>query len=660
MKTLLNPSLFKRYVSRSSMNLLDKRHFLMVLMLTLGVSAVQAEGHSMWVWERAMFGDSKSTGILDDSSKAQELIDFCLTNNITEVYLATEDQIPDNHSSWASLIEQLHNAEIKVQALLGTADWLMPTGGWGSFSPKQDRAYGLARTGEVLDYQMAASSSLHAFDGVQFDIEIETVDGTDPSDGLRMTQEDRVRWYLEFINSVKSERASHGFDSASLPYEWAISMNYDRPKIAGNNYTYPAPRGTTKPAWQHLFDQFERITFLTYADRPRFIAAGMRGELDYLDDMSNPPLIRFSHEFQRKFRGDALDIDDSVYNEDYLTVINIRQYLDSVMADRPYYEGWAIHTYDNEVAANGQFTDWLTKNNNANKNFTYPSAMPFTAVDNKVVARNSVETIRNPVYVRLNIKAHYNLAPNVSTNNCRDMIGILVLGTGYSSEQKLIDNRDAVDYDGIAPNRWFYLEDLNWTTSGTLLSNGICWDNPATISEPNKGVERDIILEEGEIYRMIVTYNDSGDSGINQYFLSAELGTANPVGSKGDSFDRPVEINVYLDSMPNYNGDNVAHLNGSFVIQDSDLDGLSNGTEMQFGTDPFTTDSANAQTRLFLDGKPEDDLQKSFYYANRSIEAFYEIEPQSNVDFRVGANGYIVFGPGFKAKEGSRVTAKVN
>ena len=706
------------------LNALAKKLILVTLMMFTLMSSTAQAGHGMWVW-------GKTQEALNNTAKAQEIVDFCNKNNITVVYLNAGDNIVGNYAAWESFIERFHLNGIAVEALLGTADWLMPARGWdppaNNFLNKPDRADGLEKVEAVLAYQ-AAANSLHAFDAMHFDIEIQTLgcakydlglldgmnlaavpetveamedyDGrviiarlndqaplnilfrfipeggggptdyfysdnphaddydpdiaqllayidieagspwnlahlsdeakqsilhdaksltyhcpNDPDDGALTTEEDRVRWYLEFIESVKAARSSYGFDGNNLPFNWDINMSYDLPNHASIDYTY---NGATKPAWQHLFDQFDCITFMTYADRTRFIADALEAELiyidtllNYIDTLTSCGSVRFAHEFQRYFRGIDL-ADEGLHNEDYLTVVNLRQNVDSLMVNRPYYHGWALHAYDNEDSSNGQLTDWLT----SNTPFDYPTSMTFTPTgDRKTIPQNTTETIDKPVYVRLKIKADPKLEYTEvfppghrwegQSKQVRNMISLLILGRGYASEDDLDANRADISYDGIAPKGWYFFNDMMWWTDSTatwpqVRDKGVAWANPATTANPHEGVQRNVVLQEGEIYRLIVSYHN--ENGINGEFISTSLGTLNPEGAEGDSFADPVEIDIYLGAEPNYGTAGEPHLNNSYVIQDSDLDGVSNGTEIQFGTDPFAAPTAGVEVLKRLDG----------------------------------------------------------
>ncbi len=311
------------------------------------------EGDAIWVWRRTRALRESANG---DPTVLNDFIQFCHENRITEVYVyagdihATRDQFP-------ALLAQLHANGIRVEALMGEGTWLMPTGGWdhpdNNLSGTHDRSDGLATVAELLVYQEEHLPD-QRFDGIHFDLEIQTLirdnglPWTDPDTGDPIGDEQRIRYYLEFVDAVLALRDAFEFGPEDLPFNWDMPMHMDRPGFAAMPWPPEAP---TKPGWQHLFQRFDRITFMTYADRAHYITGGMEAELAYLDALQrsprqSPPPVRFSLEFQRQFKHHILE-NIGFANEEYQSLANLRNNVESVLHNRDYFVGWANHAFDN-------------------------------------------------------------------------------------------------------------------------------------------------------------------------------------------------------------------------------------------------------------------------------------------------------------------------
>ncbi len=612
---------------------------LVVCLLTgLLPRAVQA-ADAMWVWERAT--ESIIEGP-DRDAELQKLLDFCAENFIDEIYMSVlkvnpnnpdaqqpSMLIPANEARWEQVLAALHDAGIRVEALSGKGDWLMPTGLWTTpplnFPLKEDRGYGLGVLDDILQYQSDHQGSpQQQFDGVHLDIEIQTLVPDDPNPGddtfelypdPRHAEEEidelkRIGFFLQFIDQVVAARTAAGYDPLNLPFNWDISMNYDlgpsasAPGHASLSIDYPDADGggnVTKPAWQHIFDRLERIAFLTYSDRIRPIAAQMKRELAYVAALAIPPLVRFSFEFQDRFRNNNL-ASVGLGNEDRLAYINLRQNADALMIGRDYYAGWAMHTYDNINANNGDYQTWV----NDNPPMAYPPAglEDFESSDAAITLPTrplGSQDITDPVYVRLKLQADPGYV-YTSGFSVRSMMSLVPIGYGYASEADLENlNQEANPandpnrwYDGAAPVGWFYFKRplMRWwrpgvvndpteTSDNELVSEGVCWPNPATAQDPQLGVERDIVLQRDEFYRFVLIYNGPTGAGILEFASVPLCGLAPPDNSPNN----PLEVRIVLGELANLASLDLEHSNTSVTIVDNDGDELLDVQEMLMGTD---------------------------------------------------------------------------
>lgn len=588
-----------------------------------------AVGDALWVWERA------TAGIIfndPDDEKLNALIDFCFTNGIATVFMSVQfyseaDKDPtmlleDYYPRWKAVIQRLHQHGIRVEALTGKTEWLMPQGGFmhsyalpgaPSFLDLlnlEDRPYGMQMLADVFNYQdfaLQEGGALAAFDALHLDVEIHTLvyersdTGAEanyiynlPSgESVEVDEVERIHLYLSLIEDITLLRDGRGYSSTTFPVNWDISAVYDNGDVGGFNYTYD---GETKPAWQHILGRLEEITFLSYADRARYLADQIGPELEYVNAVGVP--FRMSLEFQDRFEDNMLD-NVSLAQEDALSYINMRQAAMMLAIQNDHFGGLAIHTYDNRNEVDGQYPTWLEANFTGSF-LDDPVAM---SVANEVVIPTDGTTLINPVYVKVYFKGSLELpyAPNASPAwDAHDgMLSFLPIGKGYAARSD-VENHASL-FNGLMPQFWWYYSD----GSGRSATNrwwpnapygafpdvqykGVCWANPATSSVPDVGVARYITLEQGEGYQFIFMHNEwTGIVNANSMRLVADYG----VNGEGNSLANPLEIRMYLDTVDNYANNTAAHLHHSMVIADSDRDGLEDYEEQANFTDPNKADT---------------------------------------------------------------------
>jgi hypothetical protein len=109
--------------------------------------------HGMWVWN--------SASILETPGGAEALRDFCKSEDINEVYLATPEPLPGGQETELSrLIGLLHQANIRVEALLSSVDADEP-------GPHRDALVRRAQNVVQFNQEHAATP----FEGIHLDIE---------------------------------------------------------------------------------------------------------------------------------------------------------------------------------------------------------------------------------------------------------------------------------------------------------------------------------------------------------------------------------------------------------------------------------------------------------------------------------------------------------
>ena len=88
----------------------------------LSVSPALAGGFALWVHDttRAIIEAHSDEAA---EAQAEELLQFCLENNITLLYLEAIDIVePNNYARWRFVLEKFRSVGIKVEALIGDAD----------------------------------------------------------------------------------------------------------------------------------------------------------------------------------------------------------------------------------------------------------------------------------------------------------------------------------------------------------------------------------------------------------------------------------------------------------------------------------------------------------------------------------------------------------
>lgn len=123
------------------------------LMLPAAAADRPAPVHGLWVW--------RSSSVLQESTAAQALADFCRSSAITEIYVS----VPSHYSALqelhlAQLITQLHASGVRVEALLSSTN---------ADEPGAPRTKLLDRVQSILEFNRQHAAQ--RFDGVHLDIE---------------------------------------------------------------------------------------------------------------------------------------------------------------------------------------------------------------------------------------------------------------------------------------------------------------------------------------------------------------------------------------------------------------------------------------------------------------------------------------------------------
>jgi hypothetical protein len=120
---------------------------------SLTALASPAEVHGLWLW--------KSPTVLEAPNASESLLEFCKSENITEIYVSiSERSEAAEESHLVHLISSLHRSNIRVEALLSSSE---------ADEPGKHRETLLRHVQGVLQFNQRHPSA--RFDGIHLDIE---------------------------------------------------------------------------------------------------------------------------------------------------------------------------------------------------------------------------------------------------------------------------------------------------------------------------------------------------------------------------------------------------------------------------------------------------------------------------------------------------------
>jgi hypothetical protein len=268
----------------------------------IGARAGEPLVHGVWVW--------KTPSALELPGSAEALRDFCKANEINEVYLSfSRKPSAADKSRVTGLIEQLHQASIRVEALLGSAN---------ADKPGLPRDELVAQVREILQFNQKHPKT--RFDGIHLDIE------------PHQRAENKGPGNLTFLpNLVAAYRAVMAVaEPAKLTVNADIPNKYLKGDLAQR---------------QMLLSSVPRVTLMLYElSSPK-------------DGKSNPEKIQKLHQAADKYLRIAYEgLDDpklakmaiALRTPDYGGFLpDILNTLDSEFSKNPHYLGWARHSYNN-------------------------------------------------------------------------------------------------------------------------------------------------------------------------------------------------------------------------------------------------------------------------------------------------------------------------
>lgn len=211
---------------------------------------------AIWMWE------ADSYAMLQKPQVAQAHIRFLKAKGVRTLYLYADafeghNLLLAQPQLYATLIAQLHAADMQVYALLGS--WHLHT---QRYVLPAYRSEALAMFQRVLDYNAKASEAAR-FDGVNLDIEPHILDEWDTQRTALLTQ---------FIDLSHAFMALKRRANATLQVGPAIPFWWD-----GLTVTWG---GVHKPTSEHVQDIYDYVALMDYRDR----AEGPDGILSHASD----------------------------------------------------------------------------------------------------------------------------------------------------------------------------------------------------------------------------------------------------------------------------------------------------------------------------------------------------------------------------------------
>ncbi|MBI2618580.1 MAG: hypothetical protein HYW57_00690 [Ignavibacteriales bacterium] len=198
--------------------------------------------NAMWIWNTAELTENKK--------RADVLIDFLRDQRIDHVFLALPydasehgEGVNIDRPRLAPLVRSLNAAAVKVHALLGDKDFVLP----------HSRSFVLNSMNNIVQYQRTVHPG-EQFYGIHVDIEPHLLPGFNSP---------RQEWFLtNFIEVLAA--------CAGIARDGGLIIGADLPTWldAANELTHLSPeisrQGVIKPAYQHVLDLMDLVVLMDY------------------------------------------------------------------------------------------------------------------------------------------------------------------------------------------------------------------------------------------------------------------------------------------------------------------------------------------------------------------------------------------------------------
>ena len=205
-------------------------------------------GTAMWVWRKTDFA-----GNLTERTK---LLNYAIANGIRTLYLDSASYLTGSQKPLIDLIEEAAKNCIRVEILVGSADWYKIT----------NHSIPLNLLVKSLELREKLSAYAKPFlTSFQTDIEPHTL-GT-------ITQDVALQYYTLHKKLVEATAGTGFTISATMPFWLAQPKASDDIKLTVN--------GVTKSLAYHMIDLVDHTIYMTYRDTSSLIEAFGAEELNY-------------------------------------------------------------------------------------------------------------------------------------------------------------------------------------------------------------------------------------------------------------------------------------------------------------------------------------------------------------------------------------------
>jgi len=260
--------------------------------------------HGLWIW--------KGEGLLHSASGARALLAFCRSEKITEVYLSVPQQdIKSEDKAIAHFVEQLHGANIRVEALVSstTADM-----GGSARAKLMEHVRAILRFDELHGDQR--------FDGIHIDVE------------PQQRPENKGEGNLQFLPGLVS--TYHEIRVLAEPRGLTVNADIQGKLLKGD-----------LAARRALLSALPRLTLMMYELSNPSDGKSVEEKAAKVRDSSQEMLARA---YQGLSDPGLARMAIALRTADYGKLVpQMLQSLDEANSGNPHYLGWARHSY-NDVA----------------------------------------------------------------------------------------------------------------------------------------------------------------------------------------------------------------------------------------------------------------------------------------------------------------------
>lgn len=210
---------------------------------------------ALWVWRPFFLGKDEETDFF---------LSFCGARDIQSIFLFTgKEELVDNPEAFRSFITQAHNQGVKVHALSGEPQWVLPE--------DRDKAVGYVKA--FLAYNQKSPKEAR-FDALHLDVEPHLLPGWD--EGYR---EEIASLYVDLLLEIASQSRAVLLQAEELEQEPTLAVDipywYDKIEVRQSQ--------GARPLSQHIIDLADQVVVMDYTNKAEGIIENVQEELTYAE-----------------------------------------------------------------------------------------------------------------------------------------------------------------------------------------------------------------------------------------------------------------------------------------------------------------------------------------------------------------------------------------